>query len=304
MSWGIIGGGFGLYGYLPALAEEPSCGQITTLERYRSFIRSRNDIAKYEGRVKFVKNESELLAYSDQLVIAKRPQDQEELVALISLTGWRGSLLLEKPLARNPSKADLLIDCLRSAKVGFSIGYTLIETNWAREIQTLFANSDPDCITISWKFRAHHYSNDLSSWKRYPKEGGGALRFYCNHLVAFLSDLGEWVPVKCSSWPIDQEDSFCRFQLQNFNCITHVECDSTWEGPPRFEISVAKNSHLLFEFKGRDPFDHSDFTDTQDSRIKFLQNILRRLEAGHFLSFEKCKKQVSLWDRIEKVREN
>ena len=49
---GILGGGFGLYGYLPAFANLRF--EIFTLSKYENFINKRPDLAKYIDKINFL----------------------------------------------------------------------------------------------------------------------------------------------------------------------------------------------------------------------------------------------------------
>ena len=109
--WGILGGGFGLYGYLPAVAERTG-GQIHTLEHYRETIRKRQDIKDYENRVVFEKDAKAVFACCNAVIIALRPADQELLLAEILDQKWTGKIILEKPLARTPELALALLERL------------------------------------------------------------------------------------------------------------------------------------------------------------------------------------------------
>ena len=70
---GILGGGFGLYGYLPAFANLDF--EIFTLEKYERFIRKRADLTKYIKDINFLKEE-DLLSKVDCISISRNPENQ------------------------------------------------------------------------------------------------------------------------------------------------------------------------------------------------------------------------------------
>ena len=51
----ILGKGFGLYGYLPAVVESRKYTNIFILEKYKDFLLSRNDIKHYYKYLFFVR---------------------------------------------------------------------------------------------------------------------------------------------------------------------------------------------------------------------------------------------------------
>ena len=78
---GILGSGFGLYGYLPCFLNNKY--KVYTLLRYKKKILLRKDLRKYEKKINFVSDTNKLLVNSDIIVIAKRPSDQEYLIKKI-----------------------------------------------------------------------------------------------------------------------------------------------------------------------------------------------------------------------------
>ena len=45
-------------------------------------------------------------------------------------------------------------------------------------------------LNLNWEFMAHHYINNLDTWKNKHSHGGGALRFYGIHVIALLAYVG------------------------------------------------------------------------------------------------------------------
>ena len=73
MKIGIIGSGFGIYGWLNSLINIKQV-RVCTLSRYKK------KITKYEKKIFYFKNLNNLINYSDTLIIAKRPIDQERII--------------------------------------------------------------------------------------------------------------------------------------------------------------------------------------------------------------------------------
>ena len=184
-TWGILGGGFGLYGYLPAVAVRTR-GKIHTLERYRGIVLGRPDIRHLVDRVTFEPDTGAVLTRCTKLVIALRPADQESLLIEILDRKWKGKLILEKPLARTPGKALALLERLAGSGIIYRIGFTLGTTTWFTRVTEYLAahRNQTVLLQFQWHFLAHHYRCDVDTWKRFPAQGGGTTRFYAIHLMS------------------------------------------------------------------------------------------------------------------------
>ncbi|MBU6463642.1 MAG: hypothetical protein KGK01_14985 [Bradyrhizobium sp.] len=183
----VLGSGFGLYGYLPALLE---LGQRVTLPmRYQSVLAIRPELSKFIPRVDWCGDVEAALAAADSVIVALRPADQAKwLPRLVRMPTIR-QLILEKPIAPTPDlSAALLADLERCGK-RYRVGYIFRLLLWAQQLRLTLAEGST-AGSLDWTFLAHHYRNDLSNWKRYDAEGGGALRFYGTHLIALFAEFG------------------------------------------------------------------------------------------------------------------
>jgi predicted dehydrogenase len=186
----ILGSGFGLYGYLPALAG--GCGQEVVLpERYRQRFAARAELAPFARSIHWETDESKALDCATQVVVALRPVDQGKWIpSLLERSNIQG-LVLEKPLAPSPESATGFLDKLLESKKVIRIGYTFKYTSWADRLRSCLAEvKESSRLTIEWKFLAHHFQYDLNNWKRFSDSGGGALRFYGIQVIALLADVG------------------------------------------------------------------------------------------------------------------
>ena len=188
MRFAILGSGFGLYGYLPALID---LGHSVVLpRRYRDIFYARRELLGFAERIEWQPDETAALSRAAGVVIALRPEDQREQV-LRSLTfPGIGRLLLEKPLAPTPREAmELHRTLIQSGRV-FRVGYTFCDLPWMPLIRDS-ASVNPDAeLSISWRFLAHHFQHALFNWKRSSSTGGGAIRFYGIQLIAMLAQSG------------------------------------------------------------------------------------------------------------------
>jgi len=185
MRVGILGGGFGLYGYLPALVQMPGLTVILPV-RYQKYFETRSDIGCFYDIVEWVSDEEELLKTCDGVVVALPPEQQYMWVKKCLNCTNISHILLEKPLAVNPVIADNLLNSLKSSGKKFRIGYNFRYTEWGLNI----LKGAETIESMSWDFCANHYYQNIQTWKRQHKYGGGALNFYGIHIVAFLAELG------------------------------------------------------------------------------------------------------------------
>jgi predicted dehydrogenase len=190
---GILGSGFGLYGYLPAVCQA-SRDTVLLLARSRPAFESRPALRPLADRIQWIDDERDLYYATDLLIVARRPQDQEQIVAHLPRDAQVRRLLLEKPLATSPARAEALLQHLDARDVALTAGFTLAMRPWAASL----ALPTPS-IRISWHFRAHHFVADVNTWKRDPQQGGGALRFYGMHLLAALTRHAGPAPIVVAS---------------------------------------------------------------------------------------------------------
>ena len=184
----IFGGGFGLYGYLPALLY--SGYDVCLPRRYQSVLKGREDGRLWIEKIHWVEDEGAALALAETAVIAKPPQYQAECVRSVLMRGRRlKKLYLEKPLAPSPSEAEDLLALLRRQQIPFKIAYLFLYEPWLNAL-TEAVHKQENTISIHWSFLAHHFRHDLKNWKREQSEGGGVLRFYAIHLLAVAVYLG------------------------------------------------------------------------------------------------------------------
>ena len=81
-----------------------------------------------------------------------------------------------------------LLKFLDLNKVTYVIEYSFLYLDLQNKFNTLI--SEKQDIDWTWGFMAHHFSMNLKNWKRYHDIGGGVLRFYGVHIIAFFSTLG------------------------------------------------------------------------------------------------------------------
>ncbi|MBX9772282.1 MAG: Gfo/Idh/MocA family oxidoreductase [Candidatus Obscuribacterales bacterium] len=187
----VLGSGFGLYGYLPAIVGGLN-KRVVLPERYRERVNARADVLPFTHGIDWCHDDYEALDAADTVIIAKRPEEQSLWVSESLKRPNIKRVLLEKPIAPSPEVAQEIIRTLNNSGKIYRIGYNFRFTNWFGEFKNWHENHQASSakLTIDWRFRAHHYANNLSNWKRFKSAGGGVISFYGIHLIALLSEHG------------------------------------------------------------------------------------------------------------------
>ncbi len=224
MKVAILGGGFGLYGYLPALIQKSHARIVLPLS-YREKLLSRPDIRGFAADIQWAEDDDGLFAESDAVVIAVAPEAQAEWVDRCLAYSAVQFLMLEKPLAPTPQRADILLDKLIASGRRFRIGYNFRFTEWGKTLR----RNNRGLGSLEWRFQAHHYRAEVQTWKRHSDCGGGALRFYGIHVIALMAELG-YKDVLSSSVASRQPGDCERW-------------DAVLTGPELPNCSISVNSH-------------------------------------------------------------
>lgn len=292
----IIGGGFGLYGYLPALIKCKDFNVFLPI-RYQKRVRLRKDIACLYHLIHWVNDDDEeLLKLSQGVIIALPPKEQYFWIKKCLYYKHITHMLLEKPIAINPVLSKKIINELIYSKIKFRVAYNFRFTEWGESIR--FCQSGLKKLT--WNFQAHHYKYNIKNWKRYHALGGGALRFYGIHFIAFLSELG-YTNVCFSQLALSKKseaESWCaKFKGDGLSvCMVNI-CSNSRE--TNFVIQYKNESnHFLLH-----PFENTLLQDgaNSDQRVPYLmQSIFDLFYGDQDLPYFKWYKHTNLlWHNIE-----
>lgn len=183
MNFLILGSGFGLYGYLPAILKNPK-NKLYLSSKYKKFFNSRKDIRRFRNNIFWYKKVFKVLNKVHRVIIAKRPSDQYKICK--SLISRKKTIFLEKPLAKNPDISFKLIDFLIKKKISFNIAYLFNYTKWSSIFKKRLEKSYFKEFNVIWRFESKIPSDN---WKLNSKEGGGIINFYGIHLISLLADL-------------------------------------------------------------------------------------------------------------------
>ena len=129
----IVGGAFGMYGYLPALI---GCCDATILlpKKYQQTILARNDICQFYNKVEWVRDHDAIFLLCDAVIIATPPRQQYDLIQKCLRHENITHIFLEKPLAVSPALGEELLHSLELSGKKFRIGYNFRFTNWGKNI--------------------------------------------------------------------------------------------------------------------------------------------------------------------------
>ena len=293
----IIGSGFGLYGYLPALAKNyPQ--KILLPKQYSNRFNKRPELIRYASRIDWVEDKDELLHRATGVVLAVRPEEQHAWVnCCVCIPGIR-NILLEKPLAASPEAASLILHTLKISGKEFRIAYTLKFTSWAIKLKNIIKNSNKyTVILLKWHFLAHHFRHDLKNWKLYSLSGGGAVRFYGIHIIALLSEMGYDTVQNVNAWGTSTNEI--------------ISWKASFSGPslPLFSIDVdTKSDQNLFEVKAdcleivkqHDPFNTHKCNFGLDPRVSIISKHLNSFRFSGNRNFEWYNNCNILWSLVEK----
>jgi predicted dehydrogenase len=310
MRVGIVGGGFGLYGFLPAVAERPD-DTIFTLDRYRRTVQTRPDLAAFQDRVSFKPDIPGLADVCDTLIIAVPPLEQQAIVEDLLRSQWCGNLILEKPLTPDPNSTLDLTERLINSRLSFRIDFTFTVTNWCKALARTLDHDGTSAsqVGITWRFLAHHYRHEHETWKRYHRLGGGALRFYCIHTLGLLAALGDWTPVECQrALESNGEEAACHFSVRSGNTEVSVICDTRWSGQSQFQVSSGRAKAEKVLFQADDPFSEelspADLSvgvrdRVLDRRTIYLRRLLDTMEDDSQETYRGYLRFAYLWRDLE-----
>jgi hypothetical protein len=301
---GIIGGGFGLYGYLPAVMQHDE--KVGLLSRVKEKFFSRDELTIFQERVTFFDDFDFFLRSISKLVISIPPHEQSQILQKILTYDNIKFLFLEKPIDTDPIAAIELEKQLALAKKNYAICYSFLYTDWYNELKNLILKNEGHInrINLEWKFKAHHYKNDVKTWKRNVKEGGGVIRFYGIHIIAILASLDFENIVKSKVYGSSSED-LSRWELSiankrdNIIFTINIDCNSDLDV---FSVeSFDKNDLKIDEVTNQpSPFGDGYFKlGDIDSRAVIISNYM-----SYINSLETLENEYVLYEKVNHLWEN
>tara|TARA_E500000178_G_C16999261_1_gene744832 strand:+ start:125 stop:1024 length:900 start_codon:yes stop_codon:yes gene_type:complete len=295
----IIGKGFGLYGYLPAIIMNGS--DLILSDEYKSNIQKRGDINKFINSIQWTKSIKEAIYLSDDIILAIPPKEQFKFLLENEKLISDKTIFLEKPIACSPKQSSILLKFLEEKKIKFNVNYSFIYLDWFKKlynkINSLSSNFN---IKINWEFKAHFIKTNVTNWKSDSQSGGGIIRFYGIHLIAILTAL-EYENYKIIK--LKNNTKTIIFKIINVNkpeIEILINIDSNID---KFAIDIyedsPKNKRTFVDIK--DPFEKQNKKLIKlDRRVQNIRDyLIEKNNSIQNLNFN--KKVVKLWCEIEKV---
>jgi hypothetical protein len=292
----IIGKGFGLYGYLPAVLMNNS--RLTLPFSYRNFINLREDIREFSNKIIWSKNIKEAIERSQNIIFALPPLEQFRFILDNKNLLKDKNIFLEKPVANSPKNSFVLLELLKNENIKFCVNYSFIFLEWFNKFKKEISNLDTkDQVFVNWFFYSHHLKNNISNWKSQKDLGGGIIRFYGIHLIALFSYL-KYDNCKL----VNLSDNKVNFNLIGKNrpeVNIKIKINSREN---KFSIRLFRNKiyneEIIIDYK--DPFDNpqNDLSETLDRRVDQLRNYIYNKKNIKY-DYKNYFNVIKLWQKIE-----
>ena len=284
---GVLGGGFGLYGHLAAIAGlgEP----IDTLLRYKPIIETRSELRPFLDAIRFVETEDELMRGVSILVLARRPQDNVETAMALSRVHPDVLLVIEKPTGVDARAAAQLHAMLDAAGAHYRTPYLFLYSGWT----PLVAGACTRDISIEWRFPRRQAGD---SWKYDVHSGGGSLAYYFIHFLP-LAILAVGSP-EVRAFEVSRTDSSETVQMHVAGPEGSLKVRfEVGEVEPVFTVRVGGAE----VWTGATPFGPMPERGAPDPRIPVLQEFYRKeiLQRGQLPSLQ--LPAINLWSRLEQL---
>jgi hypothetical protein len=260
MQIGILGSGFGIYGYLPAICQNN--WKPIVLSKNKIIIENRPELRNLKNKIKFAENETKLIELSERLVVARDPQSQVNFLHNYKILPRNQHLYLEKPLTPDLSSRNKILQLLQDKS--FSIAYLFRYTFWFQEILETFKHRNGHGYEIYW-----NVPNLNSTWKFQERQGGGLLLNYGIHFLAILNLLDFTLS---DIEIIDREKLFIYANNKKSNVLKVIVQTST---SPQFSINrVIGNCSKEIYFNDT-PFGSANSYGEKDNRVGLLSIYLK-----------------------------
>lgn len=298
LCFGIIGGGFGVYGWLQAILNNKS-KKIITLEKYKNVILKKVNLKKKE-KIFFKQNVEDIIIDSNIIIIAKRPNDQFDIIKKYIKILKNKYLILEKPIASTPRRAKNLVNILYKNNIKFQTGFILNETKWANTIKNLIISNKINKLEINWNFLANHYLINSKTWKKNYLKGGGALNFYLIHIIFWLSNISNWKINHISKNKKKHEDPKIAMSLKSKNLEIKIRCNTKFLKGQHFKIIGYNNNRMIKKINLLTPFKSYSRNRNIDERVFYLNRILDKISKNLWVNYKLIYKHLDLWNNIYK----
>lgn len=278
----ILGSGFGLYGYLPAV--EVVSKKIFLEYKYKNKLQNLKISKKIFNKIYWYKNESNIIDKINIVVIAYPPILQSKKIKqLFKNKKLVRYLFLEKPIDKNPIAARKLIKFLIKNKVKFSFGFIFKYLAWSKLINK---KKNLKNIKIIWNIKKKNASN---SWKYKSKFGGGLIRYYGIHFLKLFSE-NNFHKILIN----DLKKNHWTLQIQNSK-KTVITLIIKYSNKDKFLIKT-QNKNLI---SAPTPIIENIVSKKIDPRVKILKRYINQKIRQNGDNYTESLKFVNFWSKIE-----
>ena len=281
MNFLIIGSGFGIYGYLPAIYKNSK--KIFLNIKYKKKIEKRIELIKYLKRVIWYLDIKDINNKIDYIIIAQNPKKQFLITKKILKLLKPKHLFLEKPLSYTPNKSLNFVEYLEKNKIKFSVGYLFTYLSWYKYIEKKLSYNQK--FKINWKIKFNKKNN---LWKSNHYEGGGLVRFYSIHFFKLFHDLNL---TKIHKVSVNKKCCKFIFKDQKENIIfLNIEYALI------NQFYIRHNEEYFL--KSSNPFMKSIKTNN-DPRVNIIQKYVKNIFDNFKINYGHEKKFIKFWKNIE-----
>ena len=282
----ILGSGFGLYGYLPAIYKISKNIFLNT--KYEKKIKNRAELKKFLKKITWYNEKKLTLKKIDYLIIAQNPQKQDLNLRKYVKIYRPKHVFLEKPISINPSSSIKLIEFLQKEKIKFSVGFLFKYIAWHNYIRRRLTRNQN--YKIIWNIK---YNSENSLWKYTHSLGGGLIRFYSIHFIRIFYDLKFFKINK-----ITTKKNFCYFDLSDKNNNNMI-----------LEVKFSKINRFYIEHNKKNCYNSVNpflkkINKKIDPRISVLYKYINDVINNPKLNYKYEKKFIFFWDKLEKKNGN
>ena len=301
---GILGGGFGLYGYLPAAVDSGS-NDVLLPTKYRKIIENRKELKKYQTNIVWLDSDQKLINLASTLVIARRPSDQLMLIPKLVTQGNLETIILEKPIAPTPESALRLLETIEQSNIRCLAGFILRYLPWFLDLKEKLASrsfATNQTLHLKWFFLAHHFAEDIKTWKTNHNHGGGVIRFFGIHIIAALSELGFTKVISSEVGGRSQihKNSLWRAAFNGTGLPEfRVELDSASLHPYFAITSCEAESHIYADHDIFPSLNNHNNLHKEDRRSVYLKKLLIDSVAPANSEVIRLKGVTALWKEVE-----
>jgi hypothetical protein len=257
---GIIGGGFGLYGYLPAVCQK-YCDKLILIEiRHKDKFLKRPELSQYSNRILWQNSVNEIINQVELLILAIPPVSVKEYADLIICSPTIKKLIVDKPICENPNTTENFITKIESVGIQLVSSYLFIYTEWVVNLK-----KDKKCI-IEWDIKNN---NPINSWKRNNLLGGGEINFYGIHLLSVVAYIFENLNQEMFEFTINPDSTKGKFKVINGT----------------------------YHYNASSPF--GDLRTDEDNRVVYIKKLLDDLENNYKFLNALMKKTNEIWKQIK-----